>query len=180
MSKTNKSNGCGIVAPTLISIVGICLTAFLNYYFVNLADKNGHIFNYIEKYRDNYSTIIDCKEKIKSDTLTLTSSFYLQNNSTEYNKKLVQFKKTIIGCKVSLTSLKLTARALDMKFNGFQCALNTLQTFNNEVLDKLDIITLKGSYTNPHESIDAVYLQKFGNEWNKCLVDIDNDFNKVK
>lgn len=86
-----------------------------------------------------------------------------------------------MGCKVSLTSLKLTARALEVNYNGFQCALDALQTFNNEVLSKLDITSkINSNYINPHESIDAVSLQKFGKEWNKCLTTIDNDFNKIK
>lgn len=179
MRKIIKSFDCTIIASTLISIIGICLTAFLNYYFVNKADNNSRVFNYIEKYGNNYSTIIECKDKIKMSTLALTSSLYTGKNTEDSHQNLIKFKKNILACEISLTSLILTARVLQLNSSGLQCALNNLQTFNRKVSNELDIIELNTNYNNPHVSIDANLLLKFGNEWNKCLIAINNDFNAI-
>ncbi|OJW09534.1 MAG: hypothetical protein BGO44_04465 [Legionella sp. 39-23] len=71
--------------------------------------------------------------------------------------------------------MKLISTAIHLNTSGVDCALSYISTLNDKIIKTREKMVYEAFKDNYHSEMDYT-LQKFPNEWEKCLKIINNEF----
>lgn len=171
----DKHNLMSLLLGGVLTIAGGCISAYVNFYYLNLVEKNKNSYEFMQNYSKYYIKIDACREELQTSILEIGSSFF-KDESNKYTT-IDNFNHVYTGCLTTITTMLFISRVLDIKSQGLKCTsklLRNLKSDSDEIIKKLP--GLDALYAR--KNLDPLILNGFSKKWDDCIKSIDNDLDK--
>lgn len=176
VAKNNcKHNLTSLLVGGFLTIAGGCISAYLNFYYLNLVEKNKNSYEFTQNYSKYYIKIEACREDIQTSILEISSSFF-KDESNKYST-IDDLNHVYTDCLTTITTMLFISRVLDIKSQGLKCTsqlLRNLKSDSDEIIKKIP----GSDALYARKNLDPLVLNGFSKKWDDCIKSIDNDLEK--